>query len=350
MSQKNDALPKGYQTEELLRNYFLKAGYYVVRGVPFIYENFDVTDIDIWLYSRNSPVSREVTIVDSKNKSTPKAIERIFWVKGLAIATKATNAIVATTEKRPEVKSFGHDLGVVVLDGNFINKLSTSESIITNRISDEDLMNEIGAYELNKLDGDWKGRMKLSKGLLATTLSFDSCNEWLAQAQFFAEQAITKEHRRHTALRCLYLICSFLAVGIDYSMKEISFLESGDRSRIIKEGFTYGARGGDGIKKIINLAVGLVEQHTPGGAKISGQVRNSVQNEFEKLNTTVLGEYFSKVEVTRTLFTVARDLEQLAMNREFQSHQSSSSELRGMLFCLSDYWGIDRSVFSKLGS
>ena len=104
MSKVPQVLLKGPRMEELLRSYFLKAGYYVVRGVPFIYEGFDVTDIDLWLYSRTSSVSREITLVDAKNKKTPQAIERIFWVQGLRIATKATNAVVATTEKRQEVK------------------------------------------------------------------------------------------------------------------------------------------------------------------------------------------------------------------------------------------------------
>lgn len=82
MSKGNqDVLTKGPRMEELLRSYFLKTGYYVVRGVPFIYEGFDVTDIDLWLYSRTSSVSREVALVDAKNKKTPQAIERIFWVQ-----------------------------------------------------------------------------------------------------------------------------------------------------------------------------------------------------------------------------------------------------------------------------
>jgi hypothetical protein len=83
MNRSKEILTKGYLMEELLRNYFLRSGYYVVRGVPFVYEGFDVTDIDLWLYSRTSSVSREVTIVDSKNKKTPQAIEGIFWVQGL---------------------------------------------------------------------------------------------------------------------------------------------------------------------------------------------------------------------------------------------------------------------------
>jgi hypothetical protein len=119
---KSSSLGKGYLAEEMLRAYFSRAGYFVVRGVPFCYEGFDVTDIDLWLYSRSSSVSREIAIVDAKNKKTPQAIERIFWIKGLQKAVGASKAIVATTDRRPEVKEFGKQLDVVVLDGSFLGK------------------------------------------------------------------------------------------------------------------------------------------------------------------------------------------------------------------------------------
>lgn len=348
MSNKDKAqLSKGYKMEELLRNYFLKSGYYVMRGIPFVYEGFDVTDIDLWLYSRTSSVSREITLVDSKNKKTPQAIERIFWVHGLKTATKATNAIVATTERRAEVKDFGRELGIVVLDGNFLQKLSSSEAIINDRISDEEFLGKINEYSLNKLDGDWKGRIKHSKSLLSSPLSFDSCNEWMIHAKFFAEQSITKENQKEIALRCLYLVCSLIAITIDYYMKEISFQDPAERSKTIKEGFTYGSRGSLGIKKILNLAMGLVEENTKDGASIARQVRNNVESQLAKLNTAILGEYFSKNEVSKSLFSVAKEFEQLAMNREFRHHGVASVELRSMLYCLIDYWEFDRAMFSE---
>lgn len=341
------ALPKGPKMEELLRSYFLKAGYCVVRGVPFVYEGFDVTDIDLWLYSRTSSVSREVALVDAKNKKTPQAIERIFWVQGLRIATKATNAIVATTEKRQEVKDFGRELGVLVLDGNFLSKLAKSEDPNATRLSDEEFFARINDYTLSKLDGDWRGRILLSKSLLAKSLSFDSCNEWLGQGRFFAEQAITKGTQRETALRCLYLVCSFISIAIDYSMKELSFHEQSERSELIKNGFTYGSRGSSGLKKLLNVAMALVEEHANDGPAISRQVRTSVENQLAKLNTSILGDFFSKNDVARTLFGVAREFEQLAMTREFKPHSTASIELRSTLFCLLDYWGVDRVMFSE---
>ena len=66
-----------------------------------------------------------------------------------------------------------------------------------------------------------------------------------------------------------------------------------------------------------------------------------------QLNTSILGDFFSKNDVARTLFTVAKEFEQLAMAREFTSHGAASIELRSTLFCLFDYWGIVRVMFSE---
>jgi hypothetical protein len=75
---------KGYQLEELLRAYFLRAGFFVVRGVPFQHAGDDLTDIDLWLYERPTGSSRRRQIVDAKSKTKPKAVERLLWTKGLA--------------------------------------------------------------------------------------------------------------------------------------------------------------------------------------------------------------------------------------------------------------------------
>lgn len=345
---KKPILNKGSGMEELLRTYFLLAGYYVVRGVPFVYEGFDVTDVDLWLYGRTSSVSREISIVDIKNKKTPQAIERIFWIQGLKQAIKATNAIVATTDKRQEVKDFGKDLGVLVLDGWFLSRLQSrfGDSLLL-RLSDEEFNLKIDGYELEKIDGDWKRRISRSKGLFSRGLSFDNCNAWLEQAKFFAGQVITKPQQREISLRCLYLICSFIAICIDFVLKELSFLEQSEKTALITDGFTYGSKGNVGLKQLVDISMGLVEQYANDGRTISNQVRTNINRQLSALPTNILGEYFSKNEVTKTIFNVAREFEHLSMQRAFSTHSTASADLRGVLACLLDYWGIDRVHFSN---
>src|SRR5215475_12151178 len=105
---------KGIDAEEALRNYFLQAGYFVVRGVPFIYRGFDVTDVDIWLYIRSTSLTRERTCVDIKRKKTPQAMERVFWIKGLREVLRVERAIVVTNDNRIETRDFGSANGVTV--------------------------------------------------------------------------------------------------------------------------------------------------------------------------------------------------------------------------------------------
>ena len=343
--KKQPAINKGFVMEELLRNYFLRAGYYAVRGVPFVYQEFDVTDIDIWLYGRMSAVSREITIVDAKNKKTPQAIERIFWVQGLKMATKATNAVVATTDRRQEVKDFGKELGISVLDGSFLSRLDKSGEINTDRLSDEEFMGKIDEYSLGKLDGNWRGRITFCKSLLSRGLSFDNCNEWLIHGHFFAEQVVTKPSQREVAVRCLFLICSFLAIAIDYVMREFSFVDPSERSLQIRDGFTYGTKGSVGLKKLVNVAVGLVEQHAVDGVNLSHQIRLSIEHDLAALNSSILGDFFSNIDVANSLFAVAKEFEKTAMLRSMPPHESSTVEMRSMLYCLLDYWGIDRVLF-----
>ncbi|WP_369434152.1 hypothetical protein [Psychromonas sp. MME1] len=339
-------LSKGFEMEEQLRNYFMQSGYFVVRGVPFAYKGFDVTDIDLWLYSRESSLTRNITIVDVKNKKTPQAIERIFWAKGLAQAVNAQNVIVATTERRKEVKEFGQDLDVLVLDGVFLSKLSKSEGFLKNRFSDEEFFDSIEKYSLSKLDGDWKGQMVKCKSLLTKGISFDSCNQWLEVSRYFAEQILTKPSQVDVALRCFYYSLSLFSIGVDFILKELSFLDHDERISKLIEGFTYGAKGLNGVTKMLSLSLSLVEQFAAEGKAISSQVRSKIMADFESLPTGIIGEYFAKSDVGKILFPVAKELEGLAMNRQFRNHLESSLELRGMLGCLLDCWEINRKEFS----
>ena len=338
---------KGYQTEELLRNYFLKAGYFVVRGAPFTYSGFAVTDVDLWLYNRVSPVSREISIVDIKSKRTPQAIERIFWTKGLQAALGVSRAMVATTENRPEVRKFGKDLDVLVLDGRFLRRLSEASPSLKSRITDEELRGLlVEANVAKKIDGDWMGRILESKGKLLAGLSFDNINYWLSQAHFFVEQVLSRETRRELGLRCFYLTASFTSLAVDYILRDLSFLDEGDREKVLRDGFIYGERGQSGTRSVIDTSVSLIEQFTDRGLSIGSEIRRRINDEIERVPANILSQFFARNDTARVLFDTSREMESFAMARAFQSHAGASTNMRSIIGCLLDFWGVDRKAFA----
>ena len=113
---------KGWDLEELLRAYFLRAGFYAVRGVPLRISGEDLTDVDIWLYERPTGSSRRRQIVDAKSKNRPKAIERFLWTKGLKELLGVDGAYVATTNSRSMLRPISRKLGISLLDGADLNR------------------------------------------------------------------------------------------------------------------------------------------------------------------------------------------------------------------------------------
>lgn len=338
-------LPKGMALEEVLRDYFLKTGSYVVRGVPFVYENDDVTDIDLWVYSRASSFSREITVVDIKNKKVPHALERIFWVNGLKQATYSNKAIVATTDSRPLIKTFAKKQDVMVLDGKFLSKLVRNQSLNEERLFEEQLSNLIDSYELQKVDGDWKNRMKYCKSILSKPINFDSCNSWLAEGKFFAQLVLTRERERYTAIRCLYLICSYLALGIDFCMREISFLDPHERIEKLKEGFLFGDRGFAGTNDLIKFSMNMITQYVEGGDVHARLLKQRFDSDVSNLPVNILAEYFAKTENINHMFQFAKTLEQMAMQSKNPT-LPEALDIKGYLYCLLDYWQINRQEFS----
>lgn len=344
-----DALPKGYYIEDLLRRYFIRSGYFTVRGVPFVYEGFDITDIDIWLYDRPSSVSRHRIIVDTKNRSTPKAIERIFWAKGLQQVLGVEQAIVATTDKRSAVSDFGREQDVLILDGSFFSRLQKSPEAFEARLSEEQFINLLGTYRPTKEGGDWQSRFRGAKHPLARDLGYNAINGWLIDAKFFAEQAQVVATHKEVAFRALYVLLSFIAIAFDFVMKDLAFSESTAKLVAINDGLRHGTQGATGTKRLIELATGLIEQYAPEQRMLAPRIRERLGKELDAIPTKTLAEYFAKQSVSQELFSVAKALEAPAYNSAFVFPQALPAPVKGMIGVLLDFWEIDRKRFLHSG-
>src|SRR5690606_10294824 len=154
--EKHMNLSKGEYMEELLRNYFLNSGYYVVRGVKYRYESIDITDVDLYLYGRSSSVTRQRINVDIKNKKAPQAFERILWANGVKQLLNFDSCIVATTDYRPVLHKFAQMHSTSVLDGNFLSKLRSNS--FPNRYSEEEMSIRFSKHKSFKTfnNKDWR--------------------------------------------------------------------------------------------------------------------------------------------------------------------------------------------------
>lgn len=330
-------IPKGPAAEEALRNYFLSIGYFVARGCKFTYNNFDVTDIDLWLYARNSPLSRERVCVDIKNKKTPQALERIFWAKGLQKVLNFDSCVVATTDSRPDIRAFGLEHDVKVLDGKFLSRLTKSARSQLDRISEEEFLKDLEDGSLGRLSGDWRGRYESSKSRLLDSLDFDGCNAWLYDIGYTLSQSGPDMQR----WRLLYASISHFLIAIDFILREHATADHEQRRAIVDLGIRYGESGQAFTDKVVRMAASLAESVAaqPG---LSKTLQHEIQEQASNVKAEILAEFFSKN--TAGFFETALQLEAAAFAPVVPKASSLPTPCQAVIGVLADFSDVDRKL------
>ena len=334
-----DSPPKGAAAEEALRNYFLSIGYYVIRGCKFTFNRFDVTDVDLWLYARNSPLSRERICVDIKNKKTPQALERIFWAKGLQAVLELDSCIVATTDTRPDVGEFGLQHNVKVLDGKFLSRLTKSPRSHQARISEEEFLADIEGASMGRLGGDWRGRYEASKSRLLHSLNFDGYNAWLEDIAYLLSQTASGIDTR----RLLYATCSHMLIAMDFILRELVTSDQEQRRQVIERGIRYGLSGQAFTEKVGRMAAALVESVAaqPGLAET---VHQELRAQAADVKADVLAQFFSKTSAAAGLFEIALAFEEAAFSPKVAVQSTMPATSQSVIGVLADFCGVDRKL------
>lgn len=339
----SEPLLKGPAAEEVLRNYFLSIGYFVVRGCKFRFNRFDVTDVDLWLYGRNSALSRERLNVDIKNKKTPQALERIFWAKGLQSVLNLDGCIVATTDPRPDVREFGLQHQVKVLDGRFLGRLTKSGRSHLDRITEEQFVTELEKSSLGKLGGDWKGRYEASKSRALDSLTFDGCNAWLDDMGYFLGEVQLTPSSVPCAWRMVYAISALFLISVDFILREHVAAEQDQRRTLLDNGFRYGTAGKSFTEKVGRMAAALVGSvvSQPGVAET---IERELIEQAAGVKAELLAEYFSKAATQSSLFDVACELEAAAFAIQVPVPSSMTTGAQSLLGVFADFFSLDRKL------
>lgn len=342
---------KGPDLEETLRSYFLQAGYYVARGIPYRVEGEDITDIDLWLYERSVASTKRRLIVDIKNKKSPKASERIIWTKGLQSALGVDASIVATTDNRYSTKRLSKLLNVSLLDGEAVTKLQRSESFKSeDRYPAEYLDGAVKQIDTARRSSEWRGQLSDAKSALISGLGAQSSNKHLSIAGYFANQTLSAQpnsEQASVALRLFYLVSSYCAISLDFMLAEHVFKSLEDRRRSVVSSIRYGHSDATSSLYTVRIAVGLARRYAENGNAVAKQIEYGFQKDADAIPAEIIADYVSRTSTIEHLFNIARELERCSSAKIMRGYDELSLEAKSFLGIVLDFNQVSRERLAQ---
>nr|WP_278437149.1 hypothetical protein [Brucella anthropi] len=342
--------PKGATLEEVLRAYFLRAGFFVIRGVPFRFGDEDLTDVDLWLYERPTGTSRRVQICDIKYKQRPKAVERIFWTSGLADALEVDGAYVATTDKRKSLREVAEKLDIQLIDGTDIQRIQNSPSILfTDRIGDEELIEE-----LRSIDREFRNKnLQDARDDIVSALSegFGASSAVRALEAFSRlATAVASSHPDSKAARAAgrlaYLAAAVACESLDYVSVGAAFRTMDEKRELILNAVRLGALSDDDGRQSLRLAIALVEKYAPGGRGTARAVEAGLKRDLQQIPAEIIADQAVRLLKSDQLFITGRELEMSSYHVSLPPFDNLSAPTKSMLGALLDYANVDREKFA----
>jgi hypothetical protein len=344
---------KGAGLEETLKEYFWQSGYFAVRGLPFRLENEDITDVDLWLYERPAALTRRRLILDAKNKKVPRAAERLVWVKGLQVALQVDGALVASTDKRISSRRLAKSMGVTLLDGDAVNKLTSSSKLkLDDQYSLEEFDGLFKAVDAARRGSEWRSALLDTRASLISSFGIHSANTALRASGYFGDQALMAAPasiQAETAMRGFYSACAYAAIGLDFVLSDLAFRSQDERRAALINGIRYGHTETSEALRTVRAAIALARQHVPSGASVAKQVERGFEEQAASVAAEVIADYVSRFSVTDVLFTVARELERNAYAIRIVHFDALSVDARSLVGVFIDFHGLSRERIANVG-
>ena len=344
---------KGFALEELLRAYFLKAGFFVVRGVPVNFEEWELTDVDLWLYERPSGTTRRIQIVDIKYKQRPKAIERLFWTSGLVKALGVDGGYVATTDKRKELRNLAKQLGLLVIDGTDIKRIKESQNIKLNqRLTDEELVAQLRAVDKARKNNELISLRKDILNCLSDDFGVKSTVRALECFSQLANSTVASHPRSDAAVcagRLAYLAAAIACQSLDYVSVEAAFRSMAERRELLINAVRYGATDRDSGLKQLRLALGLIRKYSPS-ANISNAVEAALNQDLDAVPAEIIADQAVRLLKGSKLFDVGRYLENACYTYSCPPFDQLEPDAKSFIGATLDYAAVKRDTFATAWS
>lgn len=341
---------KGFKTEELLREYFLTAGFFVVRGSRLKYEDTELTDVDLWIYERSATLARRRTIIDVKDKQRPQAAERLFFVSGLGKTIGVEGVGVATTDKSPKLRALARKNKVLWIDGDDLQRMKSSDKLLQGeRLPEDDLDKIIGDLDKSRGGKIYRGYVDAMKSAVVDRFGASSANLALDSFQFFASEAI-KSHPRSDAAKALtrlsYFAACLSAAALDFASADAALRPVAERRKHMANAIRYGENV-DGTFDKIAWAEMALREYVDNGQGVARQLRSAFEHDLKQVPAEDFAEIVIKLSNTDSLFAIARNLEHAAFCTSNVSFGALPTEAKAYIGALLDFAKLERKAFSE---
>ena len=346
---------KGYRLEEVLRDYFTQAGYFVIRDVPFRIDGNDLTDIDLWLYERPAGSARRRQIVDAKSKSRPKTVERLLWTKGLAEALSVDGAYVATTDTRPIIRRIARKLGVLVFDGNDLKRIQAGRKEgRSERLGDEELWQRVRSVDESRKGKEFQGHLEDAKSSVIEDFGAGTVVRSLESLAYFASQVVAAHPGSAVAKlagRLTYFSAAVVAIGLDSVRLDATFSSLAELRTILTNSIRFGnADRAAGLARL-RVATGLVRRFADNGAIVAQTVEDRAQKEYDDIPAEIIADEVVRMGgIRENLFSAGRELERLSYLRTCPNFDDLEGVVKSFLGALLDFSRVERKAFAEAWS
>jgi len=340
---------KGLETEELLRAYFLRAGFFVVRGIKLNHAGDDLTDIDLWVYERSATLARRRTVIDIKDKGRPQAAERLFFIKGLAEVIGVEGAGVATSDPRPRLRELARKHSLLWIDGVDLQRLKAADDFAAmERISEEDLLALTAKLDRSRSSRAFGDALAQIKSATADRFGAASANSALDAAQFYMREALAAfpgSEAAEISIRLAYLSVALAAAAFDFASADVALRPQGDRQKSMTDAIRYGEDREGAIQRM-RFAEALIRDYAPNGAAVAQIIKERLASDLKAVPAEDLGEIAAKMSRTNMLFNVARALEHAAYEETLRAFDDLGPDAKSFLGAVLDFTAVDRKGFA----
>lgn len=341
---------KGFETEEIVRSYFLGAGFFVVRGVKLRHGGDELTDIDLWLYERSATLARRRIIIDIKDNAQPKAAERLFFVKGLAELIQVEATGIATSDTRRSLRELARKNNVLWIDNADLQRLKSSQRLTaSSRLSDEELAELIGNVDVARSSRNVRDAFASVKSSVADRFGPSCANTAIDGAQYFARKGVEAHPGSLPAqvfARLTYFCAAIAAAALDFSSGESALRPHQERLAYLTDAIRFGDDP-KGTSEKLRWAEAAIRDYAPNGAGLAEIVRARFTEALQSVPAESLAEVTVKMANSDRLFNAARDLEQAAFLIDCPGLDDLTIDARAFLGALLDFIGIDRVTFAR---